>query len=217
MEAVDRTLLERLGKPARVVCLPTAAGQEGAERIRYWMGLGEAHFHGLGAQVEALPVTNRVEACEARWAERIAGANFVYLSGGRPGYLYRTLVDTPVWQAILGIYRQGGVLAGCSAGAMILGERIAGFPRGQAGFGLLPGTMIAPHFDELSPRAVRLMRHFVPKEVALIGIDGNTALVVESPGWTVTGSGGVTVIGQGGRESSRYRQGDSIDQPTMMI
>ena len=36
MESVDRCLLSRLTGPARVACLPTAAGREGAERIEYW-------------------------------------------------------------------------------------------------------------------------------------------------------------------------------------
>ena len=33
MDPVDRILLSRLPGPPRVVCLPTAAGTEGAERI----------------------------------------------------------------------------------------------------------------------------------------------------------------------------------------
>ena len=50
MEAVDRYLLHSLGEPARVVCLPTAAGTEGDERIAYWSDLGVEHFGGLGAE-----------------------------------------------------------------------------------------------------------------------------------------------------------------------
>ncbi len=46
MEPVDRLLLARLGGEARVVCLPTAAATEGAERIRYWSELGVRHFVG---------------------------------------------------------------------------------------------------------------------------------------------------------------------------
>ena len=56
IEAVDRALLERLDGPARVVCLPTAAGTEGAERIRYWSELGVRHFARLGAAAEAVGV-----------------------------------------------------------------------------------------------------------------------------------------------------------------
>lgn len=40
VEAIDRFLLSRLPAPRRVVCLPTAAGAEAAERLRYWADLG---------------------------------------------------------------------------------------------------------------------------------------------------------------------------------
>lgn len=36
MEAVDRYLLGLLKTEAHVICLPTAAGREGSERIDYW-------------------------------------------------------------------------------------------------------------------------------------------------------------------------------------
>ena len=65
MEPVDRFLLDILGEPARVVCLPTAAGNEGADRVRYWMDLGVEHFTRLGAaQVEGVPVIDRSSALD---------------------------------------------------------------------------------------------------------------------------------------------------------
>ena len=48
MEPVDRYLLGQLAQPARVVCLPTAAGTEGEERIEYWSNLGTSIFPGWG-------------------------------------------------------------------------------------------------------------------------------------------------------------------------
>ena len=61
MEAVDRTLLDRLPEAPRVVCLPTAAGTEGPERIAYWSRLGVEHFTRLDAQAEAVPVVDRTQ------------------------------------------------------------------------------------------------------------------------------------------------------------
>ncbi len=121
MEPVDRLLLARLAGEARVVCLPTAAGTEGAERIRYWSDLGVAHFAGLGARAEAVGVIDRESAHDASCVARIESANFVYLSGGKPQYLYDTLVGSPTWAAIMRVLEGGGVVAGCSAGAMICG------------------------------------------------------------------------------------------------
>jgi hypothetical protein len=40
IEPVDRQLINRLPAPVRVVCLPTAVGTEGDERIDYWSRLG---------------------------------------------------------------------------------------------------------------------------------------------------------------------------------
>ena len=59
---LDRALINRLAAPVRVVCLPTAAGTEGPERIAYWSRLGVKHFSGLGVQVQALPVIDRASA-----------------------------------------------------------------------------------------------------------------------------------------------------------
>ncbi len=149
IEPLDRDLIARLREPPRVVCLPTAAGSEGPERIDYWMRLGVEHFTRLGAQVRALPVIDRSSADDPKLAAEIAGANFVYLSGGNPGYLYRTLAGSGAWEAILSVLAGGGILAGCSAGAMVLGEKIIGFPRLGAGFNFLPGVTVMPHFDEI--------------------------------------------------------------------
>ena len=45
-----------------MVCLPTAAGTEGSERIAYWSRLGVDHFTRLGASAEAVPVIDRASA-----------------------------------------------------------------------------------------------------------------------------------------------------------
>lgn len=211
MERVDRYLLGLLDRPADVVCLPTAAGTEGEARLRYWMDLGVAHFTRLGVPVEALPVSDRAGAENLAYAERTRRASVVYLSGGHPGYLHRTLVDTPLWQAILSVHQGGGVVAGCSAGAMIMGDRIPGF-RGrfawQPGFGLLPGYVIVPHYDEIPEALLGPARTIALRRHTLLGIEGNTALVVRSTGWEAHGQGGVTVWDN--TRKQRYTDGQTI-------
>lgn len=205
MEAVDRELLRRLSGTPRVVCLATAAGTEGPERIGYWSRLGVQHFTRLGVQVESVPVTDRASAEDPSLAAAIAQANFVYLSGGKPDYLYRTLEGTRAWEAILSVITGGGLLAGCSAGAMIQGEKIWGFPGLKPGFNFLPGTIIIPHFDEISENVVRPVRLMLGKELTLLGIEGNTALIKDGDQYEVAGSGGVTVWNQTGK--TRYTAG----------
>ncbi len=209
MEPVDRKLIERLGEPPQVVCLPTAAGQEGEERIAYWSNLGMRHFSRLGAQVETLPVLNRAAALEDRWVERILQANFVYLSGGRPDYLHRTLKETPVWQAILAVHQRGGVVAGCSAGAMIMGARLLGFPGLQPAFELIPEAVIVPHFDEIPAAFVKTVHFFAARHKTVIGIEGSTALVIDGDDREVLGKGGVTIWNH--KIRARFVEGQKVD------
>ena len=205
MEPVDRELLARLGGSPRVVCLPTAAGREGQERIGYWSRLGVDHFTRLDAQVAAVPVIDRDSADDPALAGEIAAADFVYLSGGKPGYLYRTLAGSRTWEAILAVLGRGGLLAGCSAGAMVLGERFLGFPGWSEGFNLVPGVTVIPHFDELPAAILRSARLLAGKELTLVGVEGNTALVQNDERWEVLGAGRVAVWTAAGR--SCYRQG----------
>jgi hypothetical protein len=115
MEAVDAALLA--GRPARAVFLPTAAGEEGPDRVAYWLRLGTDHYRRLGAEPVPLAVLDRRDADDEKLAAQVEGAGLIYLSGGNPGYLADTLRGTAVLDAILGAWRDGAALAGCSAGA----------------------------------------------------------------------------------------------------
>ena len=75
-------------------------------------------------------MVDRASADDPVLAERIRDANFIYLSGGKPDYLLQTSINTRALEAILDVYRRGGILAGCSAGAMVMGESIPGMLRG---------------------------------------------------------------------------------------
>lgn len=205
IEPLDRDLISRLQRPPRVVCLPTAAGREGPGRISYWSRLGVEHFARLGAEVEAIPVIDRASANDATLATAISGANFVYLSGGKPDYLYATLEGSLAWEAIVSVLAGGGLLAGCSAGAMVMGEVFYGFPGWRPGFSLLPGVTVMPHYDEIPVNMVRLVRSLTRKGLALVGIERNTALVETGRQYEVLGSGGVTVWR--GRDRTRYTCG----------
>ncbi len=211
IEPLDRWLMARLDQPARVVCLPTAAGAEGDERIHYWCDLGVKHFTALGAsQVEALWVIDRPTALDRDLAGRVEAANFVYLSGGKPSYLHNTLVGTPVWEAILSVLRRGGVVAGCSAGAMIFGERIPTSlfsSSWQPAFGILPGAFVIPHYDEI-PRMMLQGMRLVAGKLTVVGVEGSTALVCGPDGMCVQGRGAVTLLNNGTEQ--HYASGQTI-------
>lgn len=196
MEPVDRDLLEQTPGEPRVVCLPTAAGTEGAARIAYWSNLGVEHFRKLGAQVEAVDIINRDMAHDEALVDKIRAANFVYLSGGKPGYLFDALHDSPAGDAIQAVLAQGGVVAGCSAGAMIWGEQFRSVRLTNAwkhGFNYIHHSAIFPHYDEIPEIMVRVARETMPHHLTILGVEGDTVLVKTAAGYHVKGRGGVTV------------------------
>jgi cyanophycinase len=208
MEPVDRFLLERLPGAPRVVCLPTAAGAEGPGRIAYWSNLGLQHFSGLGVPVESLPIIDRQSANDPRLVERIRLANYIYLSGGRPDYLLDTLKNSLAWGAIQAVLTEGGLLAGCSAGAMIMGERVPAFPGWRKAFNLVPGVVIVPHFEEIPDRFTKVLKLLVGKGSTLVGIEGSTALFVDHDACEVIGMSSVWLWNKSGK--SQYTRGQSV-------
>lgn len=204
---LDAWLMKRLAEPARVVTLATAAGTEGPARIRYWEDLGVRHFQSLGVEsVEAVPIIDRSSAMDERLAERICRANFVYLSGGKPHYLLQVLAGSLAWAAVCAVLEKGGVVAGCSAGAMIFGEQVPSSPfpgKWEAGFGFLPGTFIIPHFDEV-PKTLLAGLKLLNHKLRLVGVEGDTALVCTPQGCLVRGRGRVSL--QNGNSFLHFQQ-----------
>lgn len=213
MEPVDRFLLAQLADTPRVICLPTAAGAEGAERIHYWSELGVHYFNSLGAAVQSLPVIDRQSADNPAIAAEIRAANFVYLSGGHPGYLSKTLLGSRAWQAVESVIDKGGLLAGCSAGAMVMASATPAFPRWQRAFNLIPQTVIIPHFDEIPERYMKIIRWLTNRRSTLLGIEGNTALFIAHEHWQVIGAGLVTVWDETGRR--QYSTGETVQLKSM--
>ena len=133
-----------------------------------------------------------------RWPALVAGAGLVYLSGGNPPFLARTLRGTRVWSAIEAAWRGGAALAGCSAGAMALTGQVPDIrhPLRDAvpGLGAVPQLSVLPHFDRFAGRLPDLVLTKVsnpPPGVTAVGIDEDTALVGglrDDPGeWEVHG------------------------------
>ncbi len=182
MRPIDLHLLE--GRPQRVVMLPTAAGEEGEERIRYWNELGLGHYAGLGVEAVVLPVMTRNDALSKELAATIEGAGLIYLSGGSPSYLAETLRSTPVADAIAREWERGAALGGCSAGACALTAIAGGFRHpeqlGTKGLGLIDHLAVIPHFDRFDRRSPGLVTEILkrtPEGLTLIGVDERTALV----------------------------------------
>jgi cyanophycinase len=220
MTELDRQLLAVL-PPARprVAILPTASWPDGEAVFRRWGEMGIEHFRALGAEVEAVPVRERVDAWERSNAQAVGEADLVYLSGGKPEHLMATLAGSPVWEAVLATHARGGVLAGCSAGAMVLCSHLAGlrrlpglrfpspFPaRWEPGLGVVPGMAVLPHYDAMPEAVMALWAMQGPSGAVVLGIDEDTALVGRDGVWQVHGESRVTVWR--GRHRERLRAGD---------
>ena len=216
MNQVDQQLLAMAGG-ARVVVLPTASAPDGAGVPERWARMGVDHFNRLGAQTDAVLALDRAACADAALAARVRAANLVYFSGGKPDYLYNTLVDTPVWDAVKEVLARGGVVAGCSAGAMIMGAYVPVFSRRmgmpsigkwQSGFALVPGAIVAPHYNEFPEIFSGLMFGGRPAGTFLIGVDADTALVESNSTWRVLGARRVTLRRDSTTE--RFTQGQSV-------
>lgn len=205
MATLEQDLIDdavRRGKPRHFMQLATAAGQEGERSLTYWRELGAAQGERIGVATTFLPVFTREHANDPLLAARVAEAGLLYLSGGNPGHLGETLVGSLVGDAIMVHVRSGGALAGCSAGAMVLGTTVPTFRFGSrapvAGFNLLPGLQVIPHFNRLFELAIKgapdSTRH-------LLGIENLTALVRWSAAteWRVVGHGAVHLLRGGPR------------------
>jgi cyanophycinase len=214
-EPLDRALLERLSTPARVVVLPTAAAPDGPGVPERWARMGVEHFTRLGVSVEAVLLLTRKDAESATLAAQIASANFIYLSGGKPLYLLETLRETACWRAIASVHAAGGVVAGCSAGAMALAGELLDWPRlwrTRPALGLAPGLAVIPHFDELPPWLAAGASRLAARSIPIAGIEGATALVGTDGTWTVLGRGAVTILYRG--RALRYVAGERVLLPS---
>ena len=145
-----------------------------------WSRRGVAWFESLGADSVAVDVIDRDTADDPDLVADIESADLVYLSGGKPTLLHRILDGSAAWRAIEAVLARGGILAGCSAGAMVQGERIAGLRRASQatpGFGLLPHAVVLPHFDEYPSMIGAAVSRLVGRGLSVVGVDGGTALV----------------------------------------
>lgn len=217
MAEFDRLLLDLTGSPRpRVAILPTASWPDGEETFGRWAELGVEHFRTLGAEVEAVPVGDRASACDPAHAQAVGEADLIYLSGGKPDHLLDTLEGTAVWAAARAAHDRGAVLAGCSAGAMVLADRQPRFRRITPPFpirwreslGVVGAAAVIPHYDTLPETLWAILALQAPRGVSIIGIADETAILGRDGAWQVHGSGRVTLWN--GRRRTRHRPGDSI-------
>jgi cyanophycinase len=192
------------GPVARIVVIATASCEPSVLETEY-----VSAFTGFGAgAVSALRLETRVQANDPATAAALSSATGVFFTGGDQLRLTTILGGTLVDSVLQSLVAAGNVLlGGTSAGAaMMSGTMIVGgdgpgvtTTSVQTGPGLefLPGVLIDMHFAERG-RLNRLLSAVAlyPHELGL-GIDEDTAILVDGDHFEVLGTGSVTVVDAG--------------------
>ncbi len=185
----------------------------------------EAAFEGLheGELVE-LYLDQRSEAEGSETRDLVEGARGIFFTGGNQTRLVSMIAGTAVGAWLEHLHREGGVIAGTSAGAsamsatmLVSGDSDDSGRRGAVemapGLGLLEGTIIDQHFAQRG-RIGRLVAALAAAPGSLgLGLDEDTAAVVEDALLSVIGSGAAYVLDASGvsyANVAEVRSGDPI-------
>jgi cyanophycinase len=192
------------GSDANIVVMPLASEipkEVGAAYVEVFNGLG-------AAAVTPVHIVSRDDANDPYVGSIIEEATGIFFTGGDQVRITRLLGGTKLDTLLHQRHREGLAIGGTSAGAtmmsaiMIVGDipnlplRV-GMTEIYPGMEFLPGTVIDQHFEQRG-RLRRLLAAVAqyPHHVG-IGVDENTALVVEGDQFVVIGEGAVTVIDMG--------------------
>ncbi len=188
----DAELLERSGAE-EVLVLPTAAAYENPERA---VATAADWFSSLGSKVRGLMVLGHAQANEEVNAAVVREARFIYLSGGSPLHLLSVLKGSLVFEALASAWRKGTIVAGSSAGAMVLVDPMVD-PRGGAftvGLGLVEQLAVVPHHDSGTSHHFWRTLELAPAGLPVAGIPERTALIRDTDGsWRSSGEKPVVV------------------------
>jgi len=205
----DTELLAASGAD-EVVVLPTAAAFEHPDRVA---ARATAYLESLGVAARSLRVLHRGEAEDAKTAETVRAARFVYVADGSPLHLRSVLKDSALYDAMLASYHSGGVLAASGAGATLVCDPMVD-PRGGAytvGLGVVTGLAVFPYHGSAAEHLRERSIDLLPDRAQLVGIDEHTALLRDPSGaWRVAGAGAVTVYQ--GRDAVRYDAGAPVER-----
>ncbi len=163
-------------------------------------------FERLGVEdVRIVDTVSREDASSPSFLEAIQKATGVFFTGGDQARITSILKDTEIDKLLHKRYSEGIVVGGTSAGAsmmsstMIVEGDAETNPRLEivetdSGMSFLPGAVIDQHFAQRG-RLGRLLVAVAKQPLLLgLGIDENTAVVVNGNEMTVVGEGAVTVI-----------------------
>ena len=164
-------------------------------------------FHSLDVEnVSVLKIESRDDAWRPEASEQLLQADCIFFTGGDQLRISSILGGTPIHDALQKCIGSGKVIAGTSAGASMMSEIMVVEGEDKEapsrctikmapGMGLLQGAIIDQHFNQRG-RIGRLLSAIAQNPQSLgIGIDENTAIIVDHKNeFKVIGEGVITVI-----------------------
>jgi cyanophycinase len=205
-----RTILKEIARRVRggKLVLATVASREPEA---YFEEYREAFADlGLGELVE-LYVEDRAEAGDREKLKVLDDAAGIFFSGGDQLRITSQIGDSGIEAKVRALYARGGVIAGTSAGASVMSETMLVGGASKAthrigdlhmapGLGLIRDVIIDQHFAERGRfgRLIGAVAH--NPRVLGIGIDEDSAAIVEGESFRVIGSGAVYVVDGAGAD-----------------
>lgn len=204
----DRIILRKYvdycgGSQGRIRVITAASGDP--ESV--WQSYRDV-FMSLGVQdVQRLALDDRVSAHQPQLQAEILQADGIFMSGGDQSKLMDTLWDTPAYQALHQAFHLNRCcIGGTSAGAAVMSRHMIAQgpavlrPSKEAvdtdiGLGLLSQAVVDQHFSERRRLARLLSTLAMRPDLLGVGIDEDTALVIErGEAIEVIGKGTVTLV-----------------------
>ena len=208
-EELDRAILASVeAERPRLLVLPTAAAHENPAMAA---SNGVRYFSELGADAAPLMVLDRSDAEDEALAAEVETADVVYLTGGNPANLLDTLQGTLLLRGMTDAHQRGAVLAGSSAGAMVMGAWMR-FRGWREALGIAGSIAALPHHERARPESVatELAADAPSGLAAVLGIDARTGCLGTADGWLVMGAGQVVVYQGGASRSISSRESFTI-------
>ena len=190
-EPMDRAILDAAGVESPVLLvIPTAAASENPSKA---VDNGVSYFSKLGASASGLMVLEPADASNEELLRPIDSADVLYFTGGNPAHLLATLEGSLLLQKLKESLDRGGVLAGSSAGAMVMGSWMR-FRMWVRALDLIPRVTVLPHHERSEPADVtEELSASAPQDLVVLGIDGKTGCLAGEGVRRVIGTGSVTV------------------------
>ncbi|MBS0204827.1 MAG: cyanophycinase [Planctomycetes bacterium] len=191
---VDRSLEMAGGKAAKVAIIAEANPENGPGSLAQWKRTD-------AAKVSLINPRQPTEAVRL-----IRDSNLIWMPGGLQGVFMNSIQGTGIAEAVRDRYRAGAIVGGTSAGAAVMSKTMIGgrsdldslragsTPFLMDGLGLWPEVIVDQHFlqkGRFNRLALAVLDH--PKLVG-IGIDEETAVIVQGDEFEVLGNGNVTVV-----------------------